>query len=109
MLVIVAALALFFGVALVGYASIARDLPPPDELQARVSQFASTLIYDREGNILNEVADPNHGRRTVVPLDSISQYVQDATIATEDPNFYHHPGVDPVGVATRRLLRDPRA
>jgi membrane peptidoglycan carboxypeptidase len=98
-LLILAILALFFGVALVGYASIARDLPPPDQLQARVSQFASTLIYDRDGNILNEVADPNHGRRTAVSLNKISQYVQDATIATEDPNFYRHPGVDPVGVA----------
>lgn len=90
---------LFLGLALVGYASIARDLPQPEELQSRVSQFASTLIYDREGNILNEVGDPSHGRRTVVPLERISPYLIDATIATEDPNFYEHPGVDPVGLA----------
>ena len=66
---------LAFGVVLVGYASIARDLPQPDELQARVSQFASTLIYDRDGNILNEVGDPDYGRRTVVPIDRISPYL----------------------------------
>jgi membrane peptidoglycan carboxypeptidase len=98
LLVLAAVVVLFFGVALMGYASIARDLPPPDELQARASQFASTLIYDREGKVLNEVADPNYGRRTVVPIDQISQYIKDATIATEDPNFYSHPGVDPVGL-----------
>lgn len=90
---------LAFGLVLVGYASIARDLPQPDELQARASQFASTVIYDRDGNILNEVGDPNYGRRTVVTLDQISPYLIDATIATEDPNFYQHPGVDPVGLA----------
>ncbi len=89
---------LFFGLALVGYASIARDLPQPEELQARVSQFKSTLIYDRDGNVLSEVGDPNYGRRTAVPLDRISPYLIDATIATEDPNFYQHPGVDPVGL-----------
>ena len=48
--------------------------------------------------MLNEVGDPNFGRRTAVPLDRISPYLLDATIATEDPNFYKHPGVDPVGL-----------
>jgi membrane peptidoglycan carboxypeptidase len=99
LLVLAAVVLLFLGLALVGYASVARDLPQPDELQERASQFASTIIYDRDGGVLNEVADPNYGRRTVVPLDRISPYVIDATIATEDPNFYQHPGVDPVGVA----------
>ena len=96
---VAAALAvLALGLLLVGYASIARDLPRPDELQARASHFASTLIYDRDGNVLSEVGDPNFGRRTAVPLDQISPYLRDATIATEDPNFYKHPGVDPVGL-----------
>ncbi len=84
---------------MIGYASVARDLPPADELQARASSFASTLVYDRKGQILNEVADPNYGRRTAVQLDQISPYLIDATIATEDPRFYEHPGVDPVGIA----------
>ena len=90
---------LLTGGALIGYASIAAGLPPPDELQARASQFNSTLIYDRAGGLLNEVADPNYGRRTAVSLDTISPYLKAATIATEDPNFYQHPGVDPVGIA----------
>ena len=97
-LIVVALGVLVLGVVLVGYAGIARDLPMPDELQARASHFASTLIYDRDGNVLNEVGDPNFGRRTVVSLDQISPYLLDATIATEDPNFYEHPGVDPVGL-----------
>ena len=96
------------GVVLVGYAGIARDLPQPDELQARASHFASTLIYDRNGGVLNEVGDPNFGRRTAVSIDQMSPYFRDATIATEDPNFYQHPGVDPVGLlrAVYYAIRD---
>jgi membrane peptidoglycan carboxypeptidase len=87
------------GLVLAGYASIASSLPSPDELQTRVSNFASTLIYDRQGGLLTEVSDPNYGRRTAVALEQISPYLVDAIIATEDPNFYRHPGVDPVGIA----------
>jgi penicillin-binding protein 1C len=95
-----AALALLLlGTLLFGYASIAAALPDPAELQARASQFASTLIYDRQGELLYEIADPQHGRRTRVPLDQISPHLRDATVATEDPNFYQHPGVDPIGIA----------
>ncbi len=97
-LILVALLVLGVGMVLVGYATIARDLPQPEELQARASQFASTLIYDRNGDILSEVGDPNYGRRTAVPLNELSQYLIDATISTEDPNFWKHPGVDPVGL-----------
>ncbi len=42
LLLVAAVVVLLFGLVLVGYASIARDLPQPDELQSRVSQFAST-------------------------------------------------------------------
>jgi membrane carboxypeptidase/penicillin-binding protein len=90
---------LVFGGILFGYIGIASALPSPEDLQARASQFASTQIFDREGQLLNEIADPSHGRRTVVPLDQISKNLIDATISTEDPNFYSHPGVDPVGLA----------
>ncbi len=95
---IVALVVLGVGIGLIGYASVARGLPLPDELQARASHFASTLIYDRNGAVLSEVGDPNFGRRTAVPLGEISQYLVDATISTEDPNFWKHPGVDPVGL-----------
>lgn len=95
----VALAALILAVLMVGYASAARGLPRPDELQARASHFSSTVLYDRQGGLLNEVGDPDYGRRTVVLLDQIAPYLVDATIATEDPNFYHHPGVDPVGIA----------
>lgn len=97
------ALAAFgLGIALIGYATIAGNLPAPTELTNRASTFQSTRILDREGNLLNETFDPNAGRRTVVPLGQISPYLVQATIATEDANFYRHQGVDPIAL-TRAL------
>lgn len=86
----------------VGYVVIASDLPAPDQLRNRAAHFASTRIYDRTGQELNEVFDPDAGRRTPVSLAEMSPFVAQATIATEDANFYKHPGVDPVGI-TRAL------
>ena len=90
--------ALALAATLVGYAAIAQDLPSPSELSTRASSFQSTRIYDREGNLLNETFDPNAGRRIEVSLDRVSPFVVDATIATEDANFYRHLGVDPVAL-----------
>jgi 1A family penicillin-binding protein len=55
----------------------------------------STKIYDRTGNI---VLYDVHGtmRRTAVPLDQISLYIRNATIAIEDATFYQHKGFRPL-------------
>ncbi|MCL4833973.1 MAG: PBP1A family penicillin-binding protein [Caldilineaceae bacterium] len=84
---------------IVAYAQIAGDLPLPSELTNRASAFQSTRIYDRKGELLNETFDPNGGRRVAVPLERMSPWLRQATIATEDANFYNHPGVDPVALA----------
>ena len=89
---------LVVGGLLIGYAAMARDLPSPGELRQHASSFQTTRIYDREGNLLNEAFDPNTGRRIEVPLASMSPDLIHATIATEDANFYEHPGVDPVAL-----------
>ena len=39
------------------------------------------------------------GNRTYVPLDRISPFLLEATIATEDARFYSNPGFDPIGIA----------
>ncbi|MEZ4862332.1 MAG: PBP1A family penicillin-binding protein [Caldilineaceae bacterium] len=79
---------------LIAYAMIASALPAPDELEFRTSSFQSTRILDREGNLLNEAFDTNAGKRTSVSLNQISPYLRQATIATEDANFYQHSGID---------------
>ena len=92
---------------LISYYRIARTLPSVDDLRSRTSQFETTRILDRNGNPLYEILDPNAGRRTYVPLDKISPALVAATIATEDQDFYTHPGFDPWAI-TRALWNNYR-
>jgi penicillin-binding protein 1C len=85
-------------VAIYQYYSIAATLPSVEGLQQKASQFETTRILDRNGNVLYEILDPNAGRRTYVPLDKISPYVIAATIATEDSDYYQHPGFNPLAI-----------
>ncbi len=104
-LLLAAVMAIF---AVVVYARIAADLPDPGTLQARVNSFASTRIYDRNGDLLNEVFSPTEGRRTIVPLTQISPWMVQATVAVEDADFYKHHGVDPKAIL-RALWIDLRS
>jgi penicillin-binding protein 1C len=76
------------------YYKIAATLPSVADLEQRASTFETTRIYDRNGDLLYEILDPNAGRRTFTTLDKISPYLVAATIATEDKSFYSHPGFD---------------
>jgi 1A family penicillin-binding protein len=80
------------------YAAINRDLPSTNQLASRET-FKTAQLYDRKGRLLWEFFDPDAGRRTVVPLTEISQYLIDATLAAEDANFYSNPGIEPRGIA----------
>ena len=74
------------------------DLPPVTDLSSQLS-FKTTQILDRNGKLLYEVNDKDGGRRLPVPLADVAPRVIDATIATEDKNFYTNAGVDPAGIA----------
>ncbi len=74
------------------------DLPSIDRLQAGLA-LPSTRIYDRSGQLLYEILPPEGGRNTALGLDAIPLHCVQATIATEDANFYNHPGVDVAGIA----------
>ncbi|GIK65100.1 MAG: penicillin-binding protein 1A [Chloroflexota bacterium] len=74
------------------------DLPDIDNLEAGLA-LPSTRIYDRNGKLLYEIVDLYGGSHKAVTLDEMASCLPDATIATEDANFYHHPGVDIEGIA----------
>jgi len=80
------------------YFRIAAGLPSIDDLRQYASQFETTRIFDRNGNLIYEILDPSAGRRTFTPLENISPYVIAATIATEDKDFYTNPGFDIWGI-----------
>jgi len=97
--------ALFFAALAVGagtYILISAQLPDPGALRARQSSFASTRIYDARGALLLELTDPDNpaaGIRQRVRLDEISPLLRQATLATEDPNFYRYQvGFDPIAI-----------
>jgi len=87
------------------YYSIASSLPSVSDLQQLSSQFETTRILDRNSDLLYEIIDPNAGRRTYVTLDKISPALVAATIATEDKDYYNHPGYD-VGAIVRALWQN---
>lgn len=79
------------------YQWIFADLPDLDALEAGMV-LPSTRIYDRQGELLYQIADPTMGVNQVVDLDNLPACMIEATLATEDANFYSHPGVDIQGV-----------
>ena len=57
----------------------------------------TSIIYDKTGeNVLYEM----HGEenRKIISHDEIPDVIRQATVATEDANFYHHVGIDPIAI-----------
>jgi len=79
---------------------ICTDLPDIDELTPR-EQPLTTEIYASDGSLLAYLHAEED--RKIVPLNEISQYVINATIAREDERFYEHPGFD-IEAIIRALL-----
>jgi len=95
---------LVFGIGTIGaFAYYSKDLPDPEKINER-SVAESTRIYARDGTtLLYEI----HGdvRRTVISLDDIPDYVEQATISVEDKDFYKHKGISIRGII-RALFTD---
>jgi membrane peptidoglycan carboxypeptidase len=69
--------------------------------------FATTLIMDRDGEVLWEIF--GEGKRTFVPLEQIPVEVIQATIAIEDDTFYENIGLDAPSLVAALIanLRNP--
>ncbi|MGH7481023.1 MAG: transglycosylase domain-containing protein [Longimicrobiales bacterium] len=64
---------------------------PDVDLVAGFSPEEASVIVDRDGE---ELAKLYLVQRTVVPLDSLPEYVGEAFVAIEDQRFWSHDGVD---------------
>ncbi len=73
------------------------ELPSQETLVNKVSDVSgvSQLTY-ADGSLISEVKSDL--LREVIPSESISQYIKNAVIATEDENFETHKGVVPKAV-----------
>lgn len=74
----------------------------PSYLEVKPLQ-QKTELYATQGGQEVKFAEFYSQNRVEVPLDQVSPFVVDGAIATEDPRFYEHGGVDVIG-ATRALL-----
>ncbi len=69
-----------------------------EALTQLASQFETTRIFDRNGNLLSQINDPTGGTRISVPLEEISPWMIHATISTENERFFEDPGWDAIAV-----------
>lgn len=70
-------------------------IPLPTTLSSR--QYpVSTKLFDRKDNLIFEIYTDK--RRTPVELEELPEYVEQATIAIEDKDFYKHKGLSITGI-----------
>lgn len=89
----IALIALVFGVGIL-FAWYAKDLPRPDKVKRQ--DGLSTVVLDRNGEKLYDIFE--EANRIPAKWDEIPQYLKDATVATEDKDFYTHQGLSATGI-----------
>ncbi len=77
----------------------AQDLPSVDNL-ASIQRNPSVKLLDRKGKIIAEFGDV-YG--APVQLQQLPKHLPNAVVATEDRRFYHHYGIDPIGLIRATL------
>jgi penicillin-binding protein 1A len=99
LLIVIGVFALLAGTA-VGVAALwaftvlPRSLPNVAALET-FQPMQGTKVYDDNDELITEF---HVERRIFVPLAHIPRTLRDAIIATEDRRFYHHWGIDPIGI-----------
>jgi penicillin-binding protein 1A len=72
------------------------QLPPVDDLIDGRARGSVTML-DREGEVFAWRGETFGG---MITADSVSPYLHDAVVATEDKRFYWHFGISPRGIAS---------
>lgn len=79
------------------YIWLLRDLPSAERLSEGFAA-PSVRIEDRHGALLYDVLAADGGRHVALPPEAVPPQARWAAVATEDANFYRHPGVDWRGI-----------
>lgn len=93
LLVILAVVIVVGGYAVGMVIGIAKNAPDIDPTTALTSLSESSVIVDEDGNIVEQIHDPNENRE-IVNLSQIPKHLQNAFISIEDQRFYDHFGID---------------
>ncbi|MEE1243171.1 transglycosylase domain-containing protein [Frisingicoccus sp.] len=95
-----------FALLIVGVAGVAAaigglrgviDSAPVISVEDVLPEGYKSFIYDRDGNLLTELYQPETNR-VPVKIDQIPEVLQNAFIALEDSRFREHNGIDPQGI-----------
>lgn len=81
------------------YKAIKINLPDVNELEHFEPNIISTVLAD-DGSVIKEFAIE---RRVEVPYEKITPVLKQAIVATEDPRFFRHHGVDFRGILRAML------
>lgn len=79
---------------ILGYHYFTQDIPSLDSLENYHPKTVS-FIFSDDNRVIGEYS---HEHRLVLTLNRIPQRVINAFLASEDVNFYQHPGVDMMGI-----------
>jgi penicillin-binding protein 1A len=93
LLVILAAIIIAGGAVLGMVLGIVKSAPKIDATNVLNTLTESSVIVDENGNIIEQIHDPNENRE-IVPLSQIPEHLQNAFIAIEDHRFKDHFGID---------------
>ncbi len=58
-------------------------------------------VYSRDGKLIAQFGEK---RRIPLTFDEIPPHLIEALIATEDSRYYHHPGIDPIGITRAAIV-----
>ncbi len=71
---------------------------PQIRLSDVVAVGEATIIYDKEGNTIDQYVSTNSNRIQINDMDLIPDHLGKAFVAIEDERFYQHNGVDLLGI-----------
>lgn len=91
---------LLAGGAVAGYVAANvkdEEIRPQSYIQSKIEEYSMTgYVYFNDGTLVGQLRTDED--RIVITYDEIPQSVLDALTATEDQNFWEHPGVDAYGL-----------
>ncbi len=96
-LLVVMVCGMLYGTGYVFY--LVHGLPQVDLLDT-YRPALTTRLYAGNGE---EFAQFSVERRILIPLSAMPKTLKDAVVATEDPRFYTHPGIDLLGISRAAL------
>ena len=76
------------------FIKISEEIPSYKEIK-NIQLETPLAIYSKEGILISEFGEK---KRIMLDIDEIPKQIINAFISTEDTRFYHHLGVDPIGI-----------